>query len=71
MELAQLFVGGIRTWSVADWLIAIVAIAAGIALVYVALRRFGVAIPPWVIEVFWIVIVAFVVIIGIRLVFSI
>jgi hypothetical protein len=57
-------------WSLADWLILIVAVAAGIALVYVALRKFGVQIPDWVQHVFWIVVVAFVVIGAIRLVFS-
>lgn len=51
-------------------LIFIVAIAAGVALLYVALRQFGVAIPNWVIQAFWIVVVAFVIIACIRLVFS-
>lgn len=51
-------------------LIAVVVIAAVVALVYVALRQFGIAIPPWVIQCFWIVVVAFVVIFCIRLVLS-
>lgn len=49
-------------------LILIVVIAACIALVYVALRQFGIAIPGWVIQCFWIVVVAFVVIAAIKLV---
>ena len=46
----------------------IVIIAAVVALVYVALRQFGIAIPQWVQQIFWIVIVAFCVIFAIRLV---
>ena len=53
-----------------DVLIAVVVIAALVALVYVALRQFGVTIPGWVVQVFWIVAVAFVVIFAIRLVAS-
>lgn len=60
----------VRAWSLQQMLIAIVIIAAAVALVYVALRQFGVAIPEWVRQVFWIVVVAFVVILAIRLVFS-
>ena len=48
-----------------------VVVAAVIALVYVALTQFGIAIPGWVKQVFWILIVAFVVIVAIRLVLSI
>jgi hypothetical protein len=55
------------SWSIADLAIAIVLIAAIVALVYVALRQFGVSIPQWVQSVFWIIVVAFVVIFAIRL----
>ena len=48
--------------------ILVVVVAAVVALVYVALRQFGVQIPPWVIQVFWIIVVAFVVILAIKLV---
>lgn len=48
----------------------IVVIAAVVALVYVALRKFGIQIPEWVVQVFWIVVVAFVVIFAIKLVAS-
>lgn len=54
-------------WAIGDVLIAIVVVAACIALMYVALRKFGVAIPDWVIQCFWIVVVAFVVVFCIRL----
>ena len=54
--------------SIVQLLILVVVIAACVALVYVALRQFGIAIPGWVVNVFWIVVVAFVVIFAIKLV---
>jgi hypothetical protein len=60
----------IHGWGLAEFLIAIVVIAACVALMYVALRQFGIAIPAWVIQVFWIIIVALVVIFAIRFVAS-
>lgn len=57
-------------WSLENILVAIVLIAAGIALVVVALRVFDVWPPPWAVQVFWIVIVAFVVVVAIRLIMS-
>lgn len=51
-----------------DLAIMIVVIAAVVALVWIALRQFGIAIPPWVMNVFWVVCVAFVVILAIKLV---
>lgn len=66
--LIALWQGPIGTWSITEIAIMIVVIAAVVALVYVALKQFGVSIPEWVKQVFWIVVVAFVVIFAIRLV---
>jgi hypothetical protein len=61
----------IRTqWSIGDLLIAVIIIAACIGIVYVALRVFGVSIPAWAVQIFWIVVVACVAIFAIRLVLS-
>lgn len=57
-------------FSIGGMLIAVVVIAACIALVYVALRKFGITIPDWAVQVFWIVVVAVVVIFAIKLVLS-
>lgn len=57
-------------WSIGDLAIAIVIIAAVVALVFVALRQFNVSIPAWVVQVFWIVVCAIVVIFAIKLVLS-
>lgn len=56
------------TWGVGELAIFIVVVAAIVALVFVALRKFGITIPDWVVSVFWILVVAFVVILAIRFV---
>lgn len=62
---AFVFPGGI-----AGLAIAIILIAAVAAIVFIALRQMGVAIPPWVIQVFWVLVVAFVCIAAIRFLLS-
>ncbi len=66
--LFALWQGPIASWGVVEIAITIVIIAAIVALVYVALQQFGVAIPGWVQHVFWICVVAFVIIFAIRVV---
>ena len=56
--LAQLPLGG----SIVGWAIFIVIVAAIAALVMIALRKFGVVVPDFVVQAFWVVVVAFVVI---------
>lgn len=46
--------------------IAVIIIAAVIAIVYIACRQMGVAIPGWVVQVFWVLVVAVVCIFAIR-----
>lgn len=60
----------IHEWSILAILIAIVVIAAGVAIVYVALRKFGVTIPDWVVQIFWILVVAFVAILALKFLWS-
>lgn len=57
-------------WSLQSLIIAIVIIAAAVGVMIVALKVFEVSIPPWVVKIFWIVLVAFVAIFAIRLLFS-
>lgn len=57
-------------WGFAEFIIAIVILAAIVAVMYVALRQFGVGIPPWVIQIFWILVVAVVAILAIRFLMS-
>ncbi len=53
-------------WSISDIAIAIIIIGAIIAVVYVGLRKMGTPIPDWVIQIFWILVVAVVCILAIR-----
>lgn len=66
MSAALLFGQGLGG-SVVYWAILVVLIAAIVALVTVALRKFGIAIPDFVVQCFWIVVIAFVVIAAIIL----
>ncbi len=65
--LAQI---GLRGWSFGEILVAVVILAACIGIVYVAMRQFGVSIPAWAVQIFWIVVVAVVAILAIRFVLS-
>lgn len=59
-----------RAMSFGEILVLIIVVAACIGILYVALRAFGVGIPPWVVQIFWIVVVAFVAILAIRFVLT-
>ena len=62
---------GIRAgWSISEIAIAIVVIAAIVALVVIGLNKFNITIPPWVQNVFWVCVVAFVLVMAIRFVAS-
>ncbi len=64
IPLAQFAVPG----SILYYLIIVIVIAAVIGIVFVALRQFGVSIPPWAVQIFWICVVAVVAIIAIKFV---
>lgn len=59
-----------RQLSLGELFIAVICIAACVAIVAVALQKFGIAIPEWVQRIFWIVVVACVAIIAVRFVLS-
>jgi hypothetical protein len=56
--------------SLGQLLIYVVVIAACVALAVIAIRQFGISIPSWVAQVFWVVVVAAVVIVAIRFVLA-
>lgn len=63
---------GIRTPnSIGELAIWVVVVAAVVALMYIALREFGISIPGWVVHAFWIVLVAVGIIFAIKLVMGI
>lgn len=53
-------------WTFGKVIIAIIISAACVGILYVALGVFGVAIPAWVVTIFWIVVVAMVAIIAVK-----
>ena len=57
----------LSTFSIGEIAIWIVIVAAIVAVVYVALDKFGITIPDWVVKIFWILVVAFVIVMAIRL----
>lgn len=57
-------------WTLESILVAVVIIAAAVGIVLVALRAFGITVPPWVVQIFWICVVALVAILALRFVFS-
>lgn len=59
MTVAQLLM---QPWSLSELAILIVVFGGMVALVYVALKRFGIAVPIWINECFWIVVVVLVVV---------
>lgn len=66
----MLLLAQIAGLSLVQLAIAVIFIAAVVAIVFVAVRAMGLAIPAWLIQVFWIVIAAFVCIAAIRLLMS-
>ncbi len=57
-------------WGIGEIAVAIIIVAAVVAVVFVALRKFNVAIPEWVVQIFWIMVVAVVCILAIRFLLS-
>ncbi len=66
--LAAMWDRPIATWGFVDILKLVVIIAACIAIVVIALRVFNLTIPPWAVQIFWIVIVAIVALVAINIV---
>jgi hypothetical protein len=57
-------------WSWLKIIILIIVIAGCIAIMYVALQQMGIMIPPFMITIFWIVLVVVVAIFAIKLIWS-
>lgn len=56
--------------SIFRWIIIAIAIAAAIGILLVAVHVFGIAIPAWAVQIFWIIIVAVVAIAAVKFVWS-
>ncbi len=67
---ALLGIAPVATWTIENWFVAIVIIAAALGILYLALNYFGVEIPPIVLRIIGIVIIAAIAIMGIRFLFT-
>lgn len=68
--MLALFQGPIQTWGIGDFLIAVVIVCGAVAVAYIACKAMGVMPPPWLIQIFWIVLIVVVAIFAIRLILS-
>jgi hypothetical protein len=65
-----LAIAPVATWTLENWFVAIIIVAAVVGIVYLALQYFGVEIPPIVLRIIGIVIVAAIAIIAVRFLFT-
>jgi hypothetical protein len=70
MNNALLFAQGFRGWGIGELAIAIIIVIAVIAVVFIFIRQSGVPIPPWVIQLFWIIVACLVCIGAIRFIMT-
>ena len=60
----------IAGYGLAQIVLAVIIIAALIAICVVAVRGMGLTIPPWAVQIFWIVVIAIVAIVAVKIVLS-
>jgi hypothetical protein len=65
-----MFQGGVGAWGIAEWIIAIIAIAGAVGILIIVLRVMDISIPDWAWKIFWIVVLVAVAIFAVRLIFS-
>src|SRR3990167_3198169 len=54
-------------WTFMQWVVAVILIAAAVAIVLIALPAMGIPLPSWAVDIFWVVVIAFVAIAAIGL----
>jgi hypothetical protein len=57
-------------WDLVHILIGVVIVVGIVAIVLIVCRACGIAIPPWVFQIFWICLLVFVAILGIKFIAS-
>lgn len=65
----SLFAQGVG-WSLAHYAILVIIIAAVVAILMVILRQMGVGVPPFVVNILWIILAAFVGVLAIKFLLS-
>lgn len=53
------------------WIVIAIVVVAVVAIFYVAMKAMGMQPPPWVIQIFWIVVIAVVAIVAIKFLLSV
>jgi NADH:ubiquinone oxidoreductase subunit K len=48
----------VRNWTLMQWIVAIILIAAALGILFVVLPLLGFTVPGWVMQIFWICLVA-------------
>lgn len=60
----------LQSWSIGQIAIAVVILAGLIAIVFIGLRAMGIQPPPWVLQIGWVLIIVFVVVLAIKILLS-
>lgn len=63
-------IGQIGGYSIGDLVKWAIIVCAVVAIAWIAFKAMGVQPPAWAIQIFWVVVIAFVALIGIRIVMS-
>jgi hypothetical protein len=60
----------IHEWSILAILIAVIVIAGGVAVMYIILRKLGITVPDWIVQIFWVLVAVFVGVFALKLLWS-
>lgn len=47
-----------RNWTIMQWIVAVICIAAALAILFIVLPLLGFAVPGWVMSIFWVLVIA-------------
>lgn len=64
--LAQHPIGGIASWGIVEWIIAIIILCGIVGIAWIVLRVIGVSPPGWLIQILWIIVAVVVGILAIK-----
>lgn len=59
-----------KGWSITQWVMAIILVAAAVAILMIALPAMGISVPGWAINMMWVIIIAVCAMAAIRVIAS-
>lgn len=68
--MGMVLLAQVAAWGLAQWAIAIIIVCAVVAIVFIGVRQMGVTIPPFIINILWILFVALICIAAIKFLLS-